>query len=58
MVDPCSHHLQVAQTRLENRTHRQNVELCRDPPQYRLVDEVAEIGQTQQELVEKLALTQ
>ena len=49
---------QVAQTRLENRTHRQNVELCRDPPQYRLVEEVAEIGQSQQELMEKIALAQ
>lgn len=38
--------LQVAQTRLETRTRRPNVELCRDPAQHRLVSEVAEIAGT------------
>ena len=32
--------LKVAQTRLEARTHRPDVELCRDPPHHRLVEEV------------------
>ena len=32
--------LKVAQTRLEARTHRPDVELCRDPPYLRLVQEV------------------
>lgn len=33
----------VAHTRLETRTHRPNVELCRDVAQYRLIKEVDEI---------------
>ena len=33
----------VACTRLETRTHRPNVELCRDVAQYRLIKEVGEI---------------
>ena len=32
--------LKVAQTRLEARSHRPNVELCRDPPHLRLIEEV------------------
>ena len=32
--------LKVAQTRLEARCHRPDVELCRDPPHHRLVEEV------------------
>ena len=32
---------QVSQTRLEARTHRPDVELCRDPPHHRLVEEVS-----------------
>jgi len=35
--------MKVSQTRLENRTFRPNVELCRDPVQYKLVGEVNEI---------------
>ena len=35
---------QVAQTRLEARTHRPDVELCRDQPFHRLVSEVGEIN--------------
>lgn len=34
----------VAHTRLETRTHRPNVELCRDVAQYRLIKEVHEIN--------------
>lgn len=34
----------VAHTRLETRTHRPNVELCRDVAQYRLIKEVQEIN--------------
>jgi hypothetical protein len=33
--------LKVAQTRLESRTHRPDIELCRDPPHHRLVEEVS-----------------
>lgn len=32
--------LKVAHTRLDTRTNRPNVELCRDPVQYRLIAEV------------------
>ena len=35
--------LKVAHTRLDKRSLRPNVELCRDPVQYRLVGEVGEI---------------
>ncbi|XP_002732125.2 tektin-3-like [Saccoglossus kowalevskii] len=38
--------LQVAQSRLDSRTRRPNVELCRDQPQHRLVREVSEIYET------------
>lgn len=38
--------MKVAQTRLETRTRRPNVELCRDPAQYKLVGEVHEIAQS------------
>lgn len=38
--------MQVAQTRLDHRTYRPNVELCRDPVQYRLVTEVGELDET------------
>lgn len=34
----------VAHTRLETRTHRPNVELCRDIAQYRLIKEIQEIN--------------
>ncbi|XP_006031352.1 tektin-1 [Alligator sinensis] len=40
----------VAQTRLEARTHRPNVELCRDMVQYRLMSEVQEITSNIQRL--------
>ncbi|PAA89202.1 hypothetical protein BOX15_Mlig003606g3 [Macrostomum lignano] len=45
---------QVAQTRLETRIHRPNVELCRDPAQHRLVSEVQEIRETVEQLQAKL----
>uniref|UniRef100_A0A8D0G9I4 Tektin n=1 Tax=Sphenodon punctatus TaxID=8508 RepID=A0A8D0G9I4_SPHPU len=45
----------VAQTRLETRTHRPNVELCRDKVQYRLISEVHEINNNIQRLKETLA---
>uniref|UniRef100_A0A3P8SE74 Tektin n=1 Tax=Amphiprion percula TaxID=161767 RepID=A0A3P8SE74_AMPPE len=46
--------LKVAQTRLEERTHRPNVELCRDNPYHRLVSEVREIEDTIHKLQERL----
>ncbi|NXW61731.1 TEKT3 protein, partial [Eurystomus gularis] len=46
--------LKVAQTRLDERTRRPNVELCRDPAQLRLVNEVHEIDETIQSLQQRL----
>ena len=46
--------MKVAHTRLENRTYRPNVELCRDNPQYGLVEEIAEINTSTKQLDEKL----
>ncbi|XP_062382471.1 tektin-3 [Sardina pilchardus] len=46
--------LKVAQTRLEERTRRPNMELCRDYPHHRLVGEVREIEDTIQCLRERL----
>lgn len=43
----------LAQTRLENRTYRPNVELCRDAPQYGLTDEVKQLEATKKALEEK-----
>ncbi|XP_006113349.1 tektin-1 isoform X1 [Pelodiscus sinensis] len=45
----------VAQTRLETRTHRPNVELCHDMVQYRLISEVQEITTNIQRLKDTLA---
>lgn len=45
----------LAQTRLENRTTRPNVELCRDHVQYGLSDEVKQIDASEKALQEKLA---
>lgn len=50
--------LKLAQTRLENRTERPNVELCRDNPQYGLVDEVKQLEASKQALEEKLKQAQ
>jgi len=46
--------MQVAQTRLATRTHRPNVEACRDPVQHRLVEEVYEITESLEQLRAKL----
>ncbi|CAJ0926700.1 unnamed protein product [Ranitomeya imitator] len=46
--------LKVAQTRLDERTRRPNVELCRDIAQLRLVQEVHEIDDTIQVLQQRL----
>ncbi|GFO04275.1 tektin-3-like [Plakobranchus ocellatus] len=46
--------MQVAQTRLDTRLRRPNVELCRDPVQHRLVEEVGEITNTVDNLQHKL----
>ena len=47
--------LKLTHTRLENRTFRPNVELCRDPVQYRLVEEAGEIQESVAALQERLA---
>ncbi|KAM4698995.1 tektin-2 [Discoglossus pictus] len=47
--------LKVAHTRLETRTYRPNVELCRDQPQYGLTDEVHQLEGTIAALKQKLA---
>ncbi|NWU64382.1 TEKT3 protein, partial [Pterocles burchelli] len=46
--------LRVAQTRLDQRTRRPHVELCRDPAQLRLINEVHEIDETIQSLQQRL----
>ncbi|EDL12674.1 tektin 1, isoform CRA_a [Mus musculus] len=48
----------VAHTRLETRTHRPNVELCRDIAQYRLIKEIQEINHNVARLKETLAQAQ
>ncbi|XP_035155637.2 tektin-1 isoform X2 [Callithrix jacchus] len=48
----------VAHTRLETRTHRPNVELCRDVAQYRLMKEVQELTRNVARLKETLAQAQ
>ncbi|NXU49202.1 TEKT3 protein, partial [Turnix velox] len=46
--------LKVAQTRLDDRTRRPNMELCRDPAQICLVNEVHDIDETVQALEQQL----
>ncbi|NWX19916.1 TEKT5 protein, partial [Aegotheles bennettii] len=46
--------LKVAQTRLDGRTRRPNIELCRDAPQLQLVTEVYTIDDTLQTLKQRL----
>ncbi|CAG5125750.1 unnamed protein product [Candidula unifasciata] len=46
--------IQVAQTRLDIRLRRPNVELCRDSAQHRLVEEVVEITETMESLQHRL----
>ncbi|XP_020015217.1 tektin-2 [Castor canadensis] len=50
--------LKLAHTRLESRTYRPNVELCRDQAQYGLTDEVHQLEATITILKQKLAQTQ
>jgi tektin-1 len=50
--------MKLSQTRLDARTNRPNVELCRDPVQYRLINETAEIGQSVTKLQDTLAEAQ
>ncbi|XP_076818572.1 tektin-1-like [Clavelina lepadiformis] len=47
--------MMVSQSRLNERTQRPNVELCRDPVQYRLISEVNEIQTSINQLVSTLA---
>ena len=49
--------LKLAETRLENRSYRPNVELCRDPVQYKLVEEVGQIETNISRLQQRLAQT-
>ncbi|XP_038275676.1 tektin-4 [Dermochelys coriacea] len=46
--------LKVAQTRLYDRSFRPNVELCRDPAQFRLISEVEELTESIESLKQKL----
>jgi tektin-2 len=50
--------MKLAQTRLENRTYRPNVELCRDNVQYGLTDEVKQLEATTKALEDKLKQAQ
>ena len=50
--------IKVAQTRLEKRTQRRNVELCRDISQYQLCHEVSEIDGSVKALSEKHAVAE
>jgi tektin-2 len=50
--------MKLAQTRLENRTYRPNVELCRDNVQYGLTDEVKQLEATSKALEDKLKQAQ
>lgn len=48
----------LSETRLDSRTNRPNVELCRDPVQYRLIGEVTEINTNIARLQQTLAEAQ
>ncbi|VDI64235.1 tektin-3 [Mytilus galloprovincialis] len=50
--------MQVTHSRLETRTHRTNVELCRDPVQHKLLSEVQEITETVESLQMKLRMAE
>ncbi|KAM5270580.1 tektin-2 isoform 1-T7 [Hipposideros larvatus] len=50
--------LKLSHTRLESRTYRSNVELCRDQAQYGLTDEVHQLEATIAALKQKLAQAQ
>jgi hypothetical protein len=47
-------YLKLAHTRLDVRSNRQNIELVRDPAQYKLIKEVSEIEDSIQRLQERL----
>lgn len=47
--------LKLCHTRLDNRSVRPGIELTRDPPQYRLIEEAVIIGQAIDTLQERLA---
>ena len=47
--------MKVSQTRSDHRTQRPNIELCRDPVQYRLISEMKEISVNVSRLHELLA---
>ena len=47
--------MKVSQTRSDHRTQRPNIELCRDPVQYRLISEMNEISVNVARLQELLA---
>ena len=47
--------LKLSETRLDNRSQRPNVELCRDSVQYKLVEEVQEIQSSVGQLKDRLA---
>ena len=51
---PCANVLGNYVQKINCRTHRPHVELCRDPPMYGMVEEVAEISGAQHSLSEKL----
>uniref|UniRef100_A0A8C8SBX8 Tektin n=1 Tax=Pelusios castaneus TaxID=367368 RepID=A0A8C8SBX8_9SAUR len=46
--------MKVAQTRLYDRSFRPNVDLCRDPAQFRLISEVEELTESIESLKQKL----
>jgi len=46
--------LKVAHTRLETRTYRKEMELCRDAPQYAITEEVEQLNKIIKDLKEKL----
>ncbi|CAC5362654.1 TEKT1 [Mytilus coruscus] len=50
--------MKLAQTRLDTRTNRPNVELCRDPVQYKLIEEVGQIENSVLNLQGRLAQTE
>ncbi|XP_073674558.1 tektin-1 [Garra rufa] len=50
--------LKVAQTRLSSRSQRPNVELCHDPAQIRLLEEVKELANNIERLTEALELSE
>lgn len=50
--------LQLSETRLDVRKSRPNIELCRDPVQYRLVEEVQQINSSVEALQQRLAGSQ